>query len=350
MRKKIWGKLMTIYTCELCGFTTDHKGGFNYHVNNRKKECSAKKQQKNKEINLQCQICGKISSRRDNLRRHMIKQHTTTDVIIKSYLDMNINDLTLSEQYAILTIGDNPYKNILDYLNFYPDKAEYHNIELRNLKSDTIYLHDGNKQIAEDVKIGIINIISTIRTLLCSIFNRFRIFMSSEFHKIQICNLYASLPCCKKEYKMLTSTIKRHLYNKKGAKEYPVVSENDPSFLARIFKWDDVEGYLTQMIEIGINFDLDLIDIYNTNVRYTKNCDNKVAEQKYFHKLLKRIKFLGMKYKDKKESSYGWDADEYFGVALENPYRVRHLGASVIEKKKELGLKRKGYCGRIIYK
>jgi len=265
---------------------------------------------------------------------------------MKSYLSLNINDLPLFQQFVILATGDISYKNILDNFNFHPDKKEYHNIEYRNLKSNTIYLHDGNKQITEDAKKGIEDIITINRSLLCSIFNRFRIFMSSNLHKILIAELYASLPCCKREYKTLTSVIKHHIYNKRGIKTYPIMPDEGSSFwdcLIKTFELNEVVGYLTRMIEIGVDFDSDLVTIYNTIRKYVKQCDDeqRLLEQKYFDKLLDRIEFLRMKYKNREISSYSCDVDELFGMEIKEPNMIRYFGSLAIvppiysKKKKE---------------
>ena len=48
------------------------------------------------------------------------------------YYDFDIDDLTIHEQYLVLTSKVSPYIALLDNLNFNPDKKKYHNIRCKS--------------------------------------------------------------------------------------------------------------------------------------------------------------------------------------------------------------------------
>jgi len=220
----------------------------------------------------------------------------------KPYTDANIDDLSLFQQYIIMATEDIPYISILDNLNYHPDKDEYHNIEYKNLKCNTVSVHEGDGLKSKFITEVLNNIIMTDRILLCKIFNKFRIFMGSECCKIQINHLYSGLPCYSKEYKMLSSQIKHHLYNKRGPKEYPPMGDDNipdkenPVWqkLSKTFRWKEVTDYITRMTDLGIDFDQNLQKIYNAIIAHLNQTpsEQKPTERAFFAKIQERIKAL----------------------------------------------------------
>ena len=359
---------MVKYYCDNCPYITNSKSHYDDHVN-RIFPCSADNMHKNiKPLQeSRCDVCNKTFSNKASLKRHNnnyhINSHDSNNISndtnngninllrtidgpihvennayngntyisnnnigniiintdkygIHSYQYVNINDLTILEQYLSLAYGVVPYRNILDNLNFHPDKPQYHNIRPYGKKE--LRMYDGKMWINEVVYFAMESIIDTGRTLLCSIFNRFRIFLGIRYHRYQLYHLYTGLPCCTKEYKSLTSEILCHLNNKIDPKKYPNITEknippkNDPIWhhLSKTFTWDEVENYLVEMDKMGINFDKDLFDINQQIIGYIKQNPNKKLRI-LFKKMVNRIKILIDEYKNCTELTSSSESIEY---------------------------------------
>jgi len=348
---------MTKYQCDNCEYASNSKRSYEAHIN-RIFPCSPNNLHKNtKQVkDIKCELCDKNFTTGFSLNRHNNTCHadtinksnvsnantvegdptinnTTTKASyntsdshntnienietliinidktdLHKYLYANINDLSILEQYLSLAYGIIPYRNIMDNLNFHPDKPQYHNIKPDTTKK--IYVYNGVEWINERIDDAIGGIIKTGRTILCSIFNRFRLFLGIRYHKYHIYHLYTGLPSCKKEYKTLADQIMCHIGNKKGPKRYPEFTDknkpdaNDPIWqhLSKTFTWNEVQTYLIEMDKMDINFDQNLSNINKQIISYIKaNNDKKM--QALFKKLVDRIKLLVSQYEVKPDST-----------------------------------------------
>jgi len=246
--------------------------------------------------------------------------HYAVNVIAvpNSYLDVDIGDLSLHEQYFILVSGNKPYQNVLDNLNFHPDRPKYHNIQYEDKK--TMLVHDGTKQFSEIILDAVSDIITTDRELLCVIFNRFRIFLGTRMHKQHTYHLYSGLPCCKPEYKKLSSEIIRHIRKNRGDKTYPDVSDknmppdNDQiwSHLSKAFTRDEIFAYLSRLLELDIDLNKPLGDIKKAVVTHISGSgENKKKELVFFEKLLYRLDMLAHRYHKFLESQSSSNSDDF---------------------------------------
>jgi len=311
-----------IFMCHLCNVKCGRKDTLDRHCRtSAKHKNNIKKQKAIVNGNMNSVIVGN-----NNTIKTTNKNYTVNVIKLpNSFLDVSIDDLSLLNQYFILVSGNRPYQNILDNLNFHPDKSKHHNIEYENAKF--LKLHNGNNSFSSPIDDAIKDIIMTDRELLCAIFNRFRIFMGTRIHKQNTYHLYSGLPCCKPEYKNLSSAIKRHISNKQGDKTYPKVSDknipnkDDPVWdhLSKTFSWNETSTYINKLLEINIDLDRTLGDIKKDIIAYIKKCEGeqKKTESKFFNKLLNRLALLSYRY------NYPQDSQSSSGTDEQKKY-VRH--------------------------
>jgi hypothetical protein len=389
---------MPEYKCKKCGYTTEYKSHYNNHLN-KINPCFPKKnkqdhndsssddekkpkQKISSENNNRhnCSVCDVSFARKDALVRHFksvthtnnIKKnnikitnngdnnqntinidnsmHITNNITIISpaihdYLHNSINDLSLFEQYLIfsynITVNCTPYTTLLDYLNFNPNKPEYHNILYKNLNKNFLDIHDGDDWIIGNSNL-IEKLIANQRTLLCSIFNKFRIFLGRRSHIFGIKHLYNGLYCDEdyiqtnkkfkkyiednnnlKEHKKVGDDLKIHIYNKsKTKKPLTYTNENIPQnrdhpiwkSLSKTFDWNETVSFITEMESLGINFNSNL-----EVIRYTLEDVIKLKKYKskkydtFFKKLFDRLSFfinMHLRVQDVLEDDYNKNGNE----------------------------------------
>jgi len=189
---------MPKYTCKNCPYSTNHKGNYEAHMS-RLTPCSSDSIHGNIKPPKDhvCKHCNHVFARPDTLSRYIktihsciineitnnngsiinIGDHNTANINnitnqivlkietpIRAHPTINIDDLSIFEQYLILATGKDPYKNILEYINFNPNKPEYHNVCYKNIRKNTVNIHDGNEWMLGLVDSAIENIISECRS------------------------------------------------------------------------------------------------------------------------------------------------------------------------------------------
>lgn len=361
------------YICHNCGYCTNIKSHFIRHQE-KKNACNPEKihakikesidiqdipkiETKNEESNDQeliCHICKLKFSRSDNLKRHMKSdshKHNVTvyndhrritningnpnnvnidmgddnkfhfhfdgPTQIHKFTHFDINDLSLFEQYMILTYSVYPEKTSFDmlmtYLNFNPGKPEYHNIKYPNIRKNTMNVYDGEKWVTnctDDMK----HIVSSQRPVLCMIYNKFRMFLGRRANIHNIEHLYNGLQCSKKHAALLRS-MKHHIYNNRNMQKLKVTDQNIPTgdddneglwfSLSKSFEWDEVVQYINKMEEIKINFNDDLYEIRESLRFYSKN-----KKDKFFDKLIRKLNVIIHYYDTEFEAHSSSQSDE----------------------------------------
>lgn len=283
-----------------------------------------KLKEKEKIDNHTCHICNRYFKRPDNLKRHYetdshmenVKIHGNNNTItnnsnntnvkinlaingpvninnptiIHKYTHYDINDLTLFQQYLICThniYSDNtPYEIMMTYLNFSPDKHQYHNFKYPDIKKATVKVYE-DAWFTKNISV-IENIISNQHGQLCLIYNKFRIFLGRRACTYNLKYLYDGLECSN-EHKSLFRKIKCHMYNNRKIQN----ESNEPSqqdeiiwkSLSKSFDWEEVVAYIIKMNEIGVDFNQNLKNIRQKILSYKEH-------KKFFKKLIKRLDIL----------------------------------------------------------
>lgn len=324
---------MAKYECDRCHYITNNKRDFDIHTN-RKIPCNPNKPNKKIKVNKNffCKTCDKSFSRQDSLARHNKTYHAKIDgdnnkvivgdhntqnnidtqnnvqtqinnpiiiqnIVINSYDQNDLNDLTLFEQYLALTSKKSPYTALLNHLNLNPNKPKYHNMKYSNINKNTMDVFDGKDWLKEIVNNAVLNIVDSKKIMIQIIFNRFRLFLSDKATYIIPKSYYYG--CVENLYfhKKLVHNVKLHLYNnRKNNKnketyfEAPVPNDRkDPVFwaLSKKFSWNEVDEIITLMDENNIDFNNNLNDL---KILITNN--STIFSDLLYNKLIKRLNYF----------------------------------------------------------
>lgn len=224
-----------------------------------------------------------------------IENAIITDQIIHPYTHYNIIDLTLFEQYCILTSKYSPYTSILDHLNLNPDKSEYHNMYFPNLHKNIIKVHTGNEWEKELISIAMEKIIISQKMVIKTLFNRFRIFLNTKAMKLIPNAVYYGCTENYYFYKKLSQHVKFHLYKKRNNKTK--MTGNIPSdpeheifwVISKNFTWDEVEKLISKLDKYNIDLNQNLDDT-NDQIIDVVNKNSKLGI--IFKKIIKRVDTL----------------------------------------------------------
>lgn len=285
---------MMKYKCKICGYETNKKTHFDRHVN-KKKRCKPDKIHGNfKKIKTKpkCTICGKEFTSIGGIKYHMSHIHNGNGVgnnnnaiagnnnntncnntvnIHNTYLvgydQYDIFDLTLFEQYVILTNKKLPYLAILDHFNFNINNDKYHNIHYGDISRKSIKIYDGNQWIHDFVQDVIEKLIASHTDVIYTLYARFRIFLTIRSTDVIADAYYA--PIKPFTYNKLSSKIKYHLYHNNKIKKNPnnVIPTNrsDEIFwaLSKNFNWNDVEILMQRLDNFDVDFSKNMSEIKN---------------------------------------------------------------------------------------
>lgn len=349
---------MSRHSCDKCDYKTPSKFNLGRHQNNEYGCATLKKEAKcpsEEESNLSdtvempkkpeiftCDICNRSFKRKDKLKQHeettimhqknlelhnnkmknvkINSDNNTTNIGMvlninytpapevkpHDYMYMNINDLTLFEQYSLFrhnaSVNCSPFKTFLDCFQLNPEKEKYHNVRYPNFKNKNVEVHDGNDWNAGNFD-NIQNIIGSLGVLLSSIFNRFRIFLGRRSHVYGIKHLYNGI-VCNRGLKKTNEDVRLHIYNKGKAtnKQAPAYTDkniprerNHPVWksLSKTFDWSEVVSIIGEMDKLKISFDDNLSTIL-------QNLSDKIAKDRtkkaFFSKFINRIEYFICEY------------------------------------------------------
>jgi len=294
-----------IHLCKLCNTTFTRKDKLTQH------ERTAAIHQKNLELYNNKMNNVKINSDNNttNITNHgmILNINYMPAPEVKKphdYMYMNINDLTLFEQYSLFrhnaSVNCSPFKTFLDCFQLNPEKEEYHNVRYPNFKNKNVEVHDGDNWNVGNFD-NIQNMIDNLGVLLSSIFNRFRIFLGRRSHVYGIKHLYNGIKC-NRGIKKTNEDVRLHIYNKGKKKQTPAHTDknipsdrNDPVWksLSKTFDWNEVVSIINEMDKLNISFDDNLSTIL-------QNLQDKIAKDRtkkvFFSKFINRIEYFICEY------------------------------------------------------
>lgn len=400
---------MSTYNCEKCEYCTRSKYNLRRHQKNEfgcaylKKNNEPESEEDlnlsnatedmptKKQTSFTCNICNKTFTRKDKLKQHIettimhkrnldiynstmknVKincDNNTTNIVnnsmvlninytqpisgakIYDYMHTDINDLTLFEQYRLFchnaSIGCSPIKTFLDNFQLNPEREEYHNVRYQNVRTKNVDIYDGQDWCAGNFD-NIQNVIDGLDTLLCSIFNRFRIFLGRRSHVYGIKNLYNGMKC-KRGIKKTNEDVRLHIHNKGERKQAPIYTDkNIPAnrdhqvwkSLSKTFEWDEVVRIITIMDRFKISFDDNLAVMRDKiNDKISRSRDPQKSEI-FFAKFKDRISYFICEYMfpDRKNVAVSSASDEldeyhkYYDDRNKIPYNDRNHGKQIERK------------------
>ena len=311
-----------MYKCDICNYQTNNKQSFNNHIN-RKVSCSGNKQKlhgnANKIVrqNPKCEVCEQYFASNQSLVRHNKSQHATINgnhnnqtinenchntnitinptIIIHPFTTYDIFDLTIYEQYRTLSSEVSPYTSILDHYNLNPNRPQYHNMNLGNIKTNIMDVHDGTKWEKESIACVLNLLVPTHQDLIGALLNRFRIFINVNALKLIPLAIYYGCAENLKYYKQIILSVKLHIYNnrhKDRALDLNIPEdENDKIFwaISKNFIWPEIEHLITELDKYKIDFDQNLGSIKNQILASEMKT---TAKNDLYKKLIKRINNL----------------------------------------------------------
>ena len=235
-----------------------------------------------------------------NVTNHITKNSTN----IHPYYSYKLPDLTLFEQYCILTDKESPYIGILDHFNLNTNKSQYHNMYLPDIKKNEMDVHTGKKWIKATLNNAINKIFDSQKSLMEVLFSRFRIFLNTDTMKAA-CIYYGC--ATKNSYRReINACIKLHLYNNRNPDEIDEIDTNVPDDNSKVFwaisknfRWSEVCKIIRAIDDIDIDLNKNLTDIEKQ-----LNGSNiaKIIGRKLYTKLTKRINSLILAFKNNNES------------------------------------------------
>jgi len=310
---------MTEYKCDLCNQNFRNKrDNYNSHLKTKKHIANVNKITTNNDStnsvisgNKNQIVVSNDSTIVNTYNLNMTPQQVP--ITPHCYLYYNIKDLTLYEQYLILHSDNssdaNPFTNLMDFLNFNPDKQEYQNIAYPTYDKN-INLFNG--KIWKTIKIDIIDeLISVQQSLIYSIFNKFRIFLSRRTTIFNIKHLYDGLKISD-QHKNFINNMKAHIhynYNNKTSHNVTPLNSDNPIWksLSKSFTWDEVTFYIQKMESINIKFSA---NAYKMNFFIENYLDSHPNEKKDFIKIIDRLSILIYEYNNQKNAYSSSESDE----------------------------------------
>lgn len=333
---------MAKYKCDRCGYQTNRTSDYKNHEN-RKIPCRiGKKNDNTKKFKLfYCKICKKIFKRDDILKKHLQKFHSdnnnnviktinkmkdnkkiTNNVqvqnIIKNYVlnipnnkivekiiwpfyHYDLSDLTLFEQYCILTSKSSIYTSILDHFNLNPKRPEYHNMRITNLNKKTMDVHDGNNWIELVIPQVMVKIVISYTWIISTLLTKFRILLNNKaIDLIPTAFFHCEPESASLRYVELIEHIRNHIYDKRDNNEEPICKipkdRNHEIFwaISKNFNWSDVKKYVAMFNKYNIDFNADLEEIKEVLI-FVKN---KSKSKKFKKKIILRINNFIENYKN----------------------------------------------------
>lgn len=217
---------------------------------------------------------------------------TTNQIVIQKYDTLDIDHLTVYEQYLVIT-NDQPYIAILYLLHLHPAKKKYHNMRYLAGNNEMMEVYDGECWLKIGIRKALTRFFYCLRQTIGLIFNRFRLFLSNKavrfIPKAHYYGYYkVSFP---------RNTIKQiNLHLQHGSRTESVEmqqivvvpDENDEAWwaLSKNFTWAEVEKFLAKLDKCRIDLDHELVQIKSDVLAIcAKNEELKI----FFRKLNLRI-------------------------------------------------------------
>ena len=328
---------MTKFKCDKCDYETNDKRNFDKH-NNRKIPCffnNAKLhgnviKNTNKNDEIICKYCSQSFSRHDSLIRHIKSQHATINenhnnatingnhnspiinntihnttniintiinptIIVHPFTTYNIFDLTMFEQYKTLTSEISPYTSILDHYNLNPNRPQYHNMHLGNIKTNIMDVYNETGWEKESIASTMKLLVPTHQDLIGALLNRFRIFLNVNAIKLIPLAIYYGCAENLKYYRQIVLNVKLHLYKNRLNNQCPDLNipkdRNDEIFwaISKNFIWSEVEHLMTKLDKYNIDLNQNLDSIKNQILESKMKITTK---NNLYKKLIKRIESL----------------------------------------------------------
>lgn len=267
---------MSTFSCKKCGYFTERSNDLKRHLEKKNKCKKIKIIMTKEKIMHVCEYCDKELSRNDAMIRHIKLLHSDADgnpiqiIKIHSYDYQNIHDMSILEQYLVLSQADSFFM-MIRWLNLDVDKPQYHNIKLSHVNKNYIDVYDGISWIKENMMSTLDIFVKETRKSICSIFDRFRLFMSSK--KIKNTPLHYFIRNENFD-KILCRKLKIYIYNNRKMKfktTFPYHDKNFEFLLSKRYTWKYVEEVMTILDKLDVNFGQNLDDIYNYVANKIKN-------------------------------------------------------------------------------
>lgn len=188
-----------------------------------------------------------------------MKRRSENSIIQYHYLHYNIDDISLFEQYLVIsrniTPKCSPDTALLSLFQYNNNKSKYHNI--RCSKDESFEIFDGTQWIPGSKHI-IKNITSRVRTAVRSIYHKFKFFLTPDCIQYVTNYLERSKPA-KKGYGAINAKLNKYICKSSPAdRDYKIPKSKNSSLLKSIideFTWDSISAYIEKMESINIIFD-----------------------------------------------------------------------------------------------
>lgn len=275
---------MVEYVCKKCGYHTGRKFNMNRHkpsgkcsegvahgnIKNVKDKEYIKKITNNTNSGDNCAIILGNKNTNNSHNKSKVVNKTVINVQIHPYTHIDIDNLTLFEQFACLTSRNSPFKASIDFLNLNPNKPEYHNVRIPSITHSHICVYDGDQWLKQMISETILEISEIRHESLSRMFDKFRCFLSiSSVDEIEDAIFYGLNRINKfNDYgKKLVRVLKHHIYNKVPKhKPVEIIPDiDDPIFWAlnKKFTWVEIEYFIRKMDEYDIDFSKNIIELKN---------------------------------------------------------------------------------------
>ena len=220
--------------------------------------------------------------------------------IIYNYTYIDINDMSLFEQYSAITSDSSPHIGILNNLNLNPNKREYHNMQITNKTSKYMTVYDGNDWIREFKKIVLSNVIRSNHIAYIHLYYKFRLFLKDDY--LNNYNKYYNPDPTTPVFKQIQELMHLNIYNNTKftstkRNDIIILDKDDPVWnpLNKNFTWAEIEHILTKLNELSIHLSTIKNDMLEgTEMIYIMNLINGAIKKdpelkSVFKKFLERI-------------------------------------------------------------
>lgn len=209
------------------------------------------------------------------------------NMILHNYLYYNLDDISLFEQYLIIshnyTSKCSPDTTLLSLFQYNKDNASYHNV--RNLPGDSFEVFNGKKWIPGNYRI-IKNMTARIRDVICEIYNKFRFFITSDAIKYAKDYLYRSVESSK-NYHDNNLRMRKYVGNASisgSTRCLPKPSSHVWGSLSSDFTWKIVSAYVEKLESMNVKLEDDATEIRNAILSHVeKNGENSRLFFKQLH-------------------------------------------------------------------